>query len=354
MAGPLMERGHKVSILIQDTEENRLRVQLECPTVHAYYIKAGGVREDLKARIGKVNEIKPDCVWVCGPGIRNFVTKIKGCPEGLVIADHSELLSAIKNRHFFRRAYDYLVETFFASVIQEHVVSSVYLRDNLKRRLRMLGRKVDPFYFPYAFNSKVMLTENSSINKSIVSEHARYRCIVYLGTFSENYGIFDMIRAISEVSKNYSDVRLILMGQGREEERAKILVKELGLEEHVKFAGYVPEELLATYCSLAYAFICPLRDTVQDWARCPSKLYLYLPYRKPIITCKIGEAAQMFKQEDYLYQPGDLKSMARAIGKTLSDEAIPLGVDPSMHTWEARVDAFLDWVSVNHPRLTKV
>ena len=52
-------------------------------------------------------------------------------------------------------------------------------------------------------------------------------------------------------------------------------VKRKGLESKIIIEGYVPEESLSAYLGAAHAFLCPLRNTTQDWSRCPSKLFVY-------------------------------------------------------------------------------
>ena len=46
--------------------------------------------------------------------------------------------------------------------------------------------------------------------------------------------------------------------------------------------GFVDEEDISQYFSVASAFISPMNDTTQDWVRCPSKMYLYLPIKNQL------------------------------------------------------------------------
>ena len=353
MAKPLMAAGHRVAILLEETEDNVARVALECPDVEIHYLHRNGAWHDLRERQKVINAIKPDVVWVCGPGFRNFVTGVKGRSDAITIADHSELLSGIPSRPKFRRLYDYMTEVVFAFAFKEHVVSSRYLERIYGQRLKRFGRKVKPLYFPYAYNRSILEDEPATIVDSLRDQHLGQKVAVYLGTFTENYGIFDMIEAAERVSKENADFRLILMGQGREKERALEMIKERGLEEVVLFPGFVAEEDLSSYFSIADTFICPLRDTVQDWARCPSKLFLFLPYAKPVVTCKIGEAAEIFGDDGYYYEPRNIDSMVQALCAAIRGQDTRRPVDRSLHDWDERVRVFLNWLQETHPDVLK-
>src|SRR5690606_34808483 len=95
-------------------------------------------------------------------------------------------------------------------------------------------------------------------------------------------------------NKNF---KFLFMGKGVELENGIKFVDTYGIGDEVEFLGYVDEDKLSSYFSIANAFVSPLNNTIQDIARCPSKIYMYLPFKKPIITSKIGEPHEIFKEE---------------------------------------------------------
>ena len=59
-----------------------------------------------------------------------------------------------------------------------------------------------------------------------------------------------VLRALPSVVRQIPDALYLIAGRGEEESRLRALVDELGLEEHVTFAGYVKQETLsALYCA---------------------------------------------------------------------------------------------------------
>ncbi|MFH0814034.1 MAG: glycosyltransferase family 4 protein [Pseudomonadota bacterium] len=59
-----------------------------------------------------------------------------------------------------------------------------------------------------------------------------------VGYLEENKGQAYLIRAMAEVVKEYPEIRLFILGEGRLESELKALVKELRLERNIIFPGY--------------------------------------------------------------------------------------------------------------------
>jgi glycosyltransferase involved in cell wall biosynthesis len=65
------------------------------------------------------------------------------------------------------------------------------------------------------------------------------------------------IKAFAKVSRNHQDLKLILMGDGPEDERLKKLVQELGVKEKVVFKGKVSQDQVLKETSRALFTLAP-------------------------------------------------------------------------------------------------
>ena len=75
---------------------------------------------------------------------------------------------------------------------------------------------------------------------------------------TEQYKGYDQVlRALPAVSQRFSNVRYVIVGDGPDKDRLGALSKELGVEDKVVFAGYVPNEELAGHYSLCDVFAMP-------------------------------------------------------------------------------------------------
>ena len=342
MATPLLEAKQQVTILMQDSEANREKVMLECPEASICWYSSG--LSSFKERAYKqklLDKLQPDLVWICAVGLRNWMVRPRrGC---IMLADHSELFSYVGKNHF-RRIFYWLVEWGHVFNFDFQICASRYLEREYSKKLKKIRRRQNPFYFPYAFNRKTLESDTHPLLESLKKKYAEQKLIVYLGTFSENYGILDIIKAAAALKKLRSDFKFILIGKGKEKGRALTMVKDLKIQDQVEFPGYVPESEISSYFAAASVFLCPLRDTVQDWARCPSKLFLFLPYKKPIVSCRIGEAAELLGESGFYYTPSDVVSMTQALNLAIDANPQSDFPNPREHDWEARVATFEAWL----------
>lgn len=74
----------------------------------------------------------------------------------------------------------------------------------------------------------------------------------------ERYKGYDqVIRALPAIKKLHPDVRYILGGAGPDRNRIMVLVRELGLEETVTLAGFIPDHELSCFYNLCDVFAMP-------------------------------------------------------------------------------------------------
>ena len=342
MAPALANSGVEVTILLEDSPDNRDRVQLECPDITIFYHHRHPFPlKERKQKINHLKRIKPDVVWICGVGLRNWILPSKDFP--VVLGDHAELLSGITSRFWTRRIWDNFNEWAHLPSFSGQICASRYLEKLYTKRNEQLGLCRPVHYSPYAYNAEV-LESKPTILGSLQGAYGDKKNILYMGSFWENYGFWDMLYVFRDLLQERSDFRVLMMGKGPEKEAGIAWIKEHDLADRLKILGYIPEEELSSYFHLADLFLCPLRDTVQDWARCPSKLFMYLPFGKPVVTCPIGEAFEIFGNDGFYYKPGDRSEMKNALVRALDAGNEWKALDPQVHSWQARVDAFLPWL----------
>ena len=77
--------------------------------------------------------------------------------------------------------------------------------------------------------------------------------VLTVARLTERKRVQDLIKAV----KDLEDVKLEIIGEGEKEEKLKKLVKYLGIEEKVKFRGYIPHEELPEHYQDADVFVLP-------------------------------------------------------------------------------------------------
>jgi glycosyltransferase involved in cell wall biosynthesis len=73
-------------------------------------------------------------------------------------------------------------------------------------------------------------------------------------------GLENLLRALAEARRRAPDLFLVLGGDGPLKPVLKELVAREGLEDSVRFAGFIPESELAAYYQMADLFVLPTRE----------------------------------------------------------------------------------------------
>lgn len=345
MADPLKDLGWNVSIITEDCEENRRRATIECsPEIAIHYYKKGTVSEEVKVKTDLIKQLKPNYIYFCSFSIRNRINKSKLGYKPEIIVEHSELQSSIPDNKGLKKILAILTEygsVFFASKL---VCASKYLEvEYAKYAKRCLKPNIPISYSPYAFNFEV-INSPMVVLDDLNKKYSGKKVFLYMGTMTRNYGLFTMIDAVLELKKIRKDFILILMGRGRHLEEAKQFVDKKGIEDVVEFPGYIPEDSLSSYFRIADAFISPVNNSIQDIARCPSKIYMYLPFKKPVFTCALGEPKEIFKEKGYYFDNTSPLSLSKLMAKLYNDNNKQINIDIEKHSWKQRSMDFNQWI----------
>jgi glycosyltransferase involved in cell wall biosynthesis len=348
MAAPLIKVGHQVTLLLEDSEDNRLKVAQECPEANVvYHQRYASALQERRQKQETVKQLAPDCVWICAVGARTWVRRPHS--KCIMLADHSELPSAFVKKPV-RKFYEYLCEWGHIFAFDGHICASRYLERFYAKRMQRVGKPAKAHHSPYAYNRLLLQTE-PVILEDLQSRYTGKKTIVYMGGFWENYGFWDMLHSFQNLARSRSDLQMLMLGKGPEKEAGAQWIRDQGLEDRIHLVGYAPEEHLSSYFSFADLFICPLRNTIQDIARCPSKLYMYLAFKKPIVTCRIGEAEQVFGDNGYYYEPGNRAALQSALLDVLENADMNRLPGLELHDWEARTASFLEWFAAEFPQI---
>ena len=73
-------------------------------------------------------------------------------------------------------------------------------------------------------------------------------------------GVDVTIRALSQIAEVFPEVKYLVIGRGDDRPRLAQLAKDLGVEDRVVFAGFVPTEELVEHYRLADAYIMPSQE----------------------------------------------------------------------------------------------
>ena len=192
-------------------------------------------------------------------------------------------------------------------------------------------------YSPYAYPTYLHPVKNDGL---------KVPTIVFMASLWRGYGVYDVLEAVVKLLPDMPNLQLEILGGGPEKENIQSFVESHGLDQNIHIRGFVAENRLNDYFSRASVFVAPMHDTLQDRARCPSKLFYYLPYGKPIVTCKIGDPYETLGDLGYYYKCDDIEDMSRTIARAIkesSKRSYPASFI-AKHSWMARARQFLEFI----------
>lgn len=190
----------------------------------------------------------------------------------------------------------------------EHCDCGVLLSESLKEKIEEHIGKFDKLKVVY--NPCPIITDTTKYEKQ--------NFILFSGTLYEGKGYKDLIKAFAKIASKYPQWRVVLAGNG-EEDHAKKLARELGIESHVELLGWVSGEVKRKAFSEAKALCLPSyaegfpMAVLDAWA-----------YGLPVVTTPVGGVPDVAinGKNMLLFNPGDVETLAKKLELIISDAGL--------------------------------
>ncbi|MCJ7719129.1 glycosyltransferase family 4 protein [Candidatus Bathyarchaeota archaeon] len=141
--------------------------------------------------------------------------------------------------------------------------------------------------------------------------------ILYTGSLYPLKGVHDLIRAIANVRKHGLKANLTIVGEGQQKEALTALTRALGIEEHVKFEGFVPYSNMPSYYKRSDIFCFPTLGEPFGKAVIEA-----MACGKPVIATNVGGPAEIIQDEvdGLLVPPSNPEAIALQITRLIEDK----------------------------------
>ncbi|HNR51498.1 MAG TPA: glycosyltransferase family 4 protein [Deltaproteobacteria bacterium] len=124
-------------------------------------------------------------------------------------------------------------------------------------------------------------------------------------------GLDQLLYAVKEVAGVHPDVLLVIGGSGPLRNSLVALVEDLGLSDHVLFAGFIPEKMLPDYYRMADLFVLPTVELEGFGLITPEALASGLP----VVGTPVGGTREILGRfdESFLFGDATARTMAEKI-----------------------------------------
>lgn len=139
--------------------------------------------------------------------------------------------------------------------------------------------------------------------------------LVAVGYFKWQKGYAHLIRAMAEVVAARPDYRLLIAGDGPERPAIETLVDELGLRDHVRLLGILPQREVARHLGESTLFV--MSSLVEGL---PKALLEAMACGTPAVVTTACNAEAFIDRVGVAVEPGDSRALAKAVLELLDDD----------------------------------
>ena len=280
----------------------------------------------LLTRRSAVRAVDPDVVHILNPQPSNSGT-ILGTSR-FVVADWDELLSTRSASRLINTA-SWGCETYGRRRAYLTVVASRHMQKLFREKYA-----VESLYLPYAAYVENLEDGTSPFDRPSA---------VYLGNLHHDSDFDMLLEAWAGPLSGPSAPHLHMIGGGTQLKRVSGQVASQRLS-NVHVHGFLPWPDVWRHLRHATVLVFPIRDNLANQMRCPAKTFAYMQARRPIITNRVGEVAEVLGDEGIYVEP-TAEAFASAVLATAAPRPPDVPYSLERHTWVNRTRTLLEEVT---------
>lgn len=141
----------------------------------------------------------------------------------------------------------------------------------------------------------------------------------FVGSFYAYEGIDLIIRALSALIPKHPNLKLLLVGGGSHERDLRQIADQLGIAQHVVFAGRVPNSQVQRYYDLIDLLAYPRRSMRLTELVTPLKPLEAMAQGKLFVASDVGGHRELVRdgQTGFLFTAGDVDALVATISRVL-------------------------------------
>lgn len=208
--------------------------------------------------------------------------------------------------HFYARRRG-AVRRWLIRFIFDRASAVVVLSDEWRRRIQGLTRNRSIHVVANPIDPALLQYERLA---------APSRTVLFVGRLVEQKGVLDLVEAFAAFHREHSDWRLQFAGQG-DIEAIRTRARELGVEDHIDFLGWVTGAEKLKYLAHAGIFVLP------SWVEgLPMSILEAMAMGLPIVATRVGAVPEVIEQDvsGKLVEPRTPTALADALVDLARDE----------------------------------
>jgi|TARA_R110000851_G_scaffold1274_1_gene4536 phosphatidylinositol alpha-1,6-mannosyltransferase len=122
--------------------------------------------------------------------------------------------------------------------------------------------------------------------------------LIFVGRLVKLKGVDDLLHAVSLLKHNFTDIRLLILGEGPFREELESLSRKLRIEKQVFFTGWVEPEEVVNYLTAADIFIGPSKNSPDGSTEAQGLTFIEsMQAGTPVIATDVGGIVDVIQHE---------------------------------------------------------
>jgi glycosyltransferase involved in cell wall biosynthesis len=229
-------------------------------------------------------------------------------------------------------------------VAVSHEVAEYLLQFPAARgRVHVVGNGVNPDRFP------------EDLRASLPGDRGAFT-VGFVGTLKPWHGLPVLVEAFSRQHHLWTDVRLLIVGDGPEKSALLEDLERRGLLNAAQLTGAVSPDAIPGLLASMDVAVAPYPD-LADFYFSPLKVYEYMAAGRAVVASRIGQLADLIQHEvnGLLCPAGDAAALAAALERLRARPELLRRLGSAAretvrrkHTWKAVVQRLLDLSGIDH------
>lgn len=271
------------------------------------------------------------------------------CPYVVTVHDVLDFMYRAENGGGTRRAIHRYCTQYVLNNAARILAVSQFTKKDIQRLFKIPDAKVEVVY--NAIDERFREGHASAADRDFIAERyqTNYPFILYAGRISPHKNIIRIIEAFSalkaELAKEgkFHDLKLIIIGDevSRHPDLRRAVIKS-GVQNDVRFLGFVPIEVLRTFYDVAKVFVFP--SLYEGFGLPPLEA---MAHGTPVVTSNTSSLPEVVGNGAVLVNPENVFEIMRAIHRVLVDQPLreklkQRGYEQVQHfSWEDSVQRIL-------------
>src|SRR5271155_4969771 len=253
-----------------------------------------------------------------------WVPRGLGCPYVLTVHDLLEHMYGSRHASSLRRSLHFLLTRRVLRKAARIIAVSQFTRNEIEKLLAIADDRIEVVY--NAIDERFLRGHATQADRELIAQRylVNYPFILYTGAIRPHKNVVRIIEAFSALKselqkeKQFPDLKLIIIGDDLSSHpRLRRTVVRSGVQNDVRFLGFVPIEVLRIFYDVARVFVFP--SLYEGFGLPPLEA---MAHGTPVVTSNTSSLPEVAGNAALLVNPENVFEIMRALHRVLMDQPL--------------------------------